>query len=401
MRGGVSEGRELCRDALALDGGHRRGRACAASNGAGILAAEQGDFDAARVLLRGRARARPRARRPRTRGARSSPTSASSPSTRGDFETAIALYADATDDRARARRRARRQPLHAEPRDRARRGRATSPEAIALLEESVEIARARRRAGAPDLDRGVARARAARRRRGARDRAAAPGARASARDRRLLRARRLPGDRRRAASRRGDPRAGAQLWGAADAAAGGARARRASPTSSASASAWRPSCARRSARTGSRPRWPRARALGARGGRQPGRCESKAGTVPLRFAPASGVERGRAARRRRPPTPRAGSRPRGRRSPGRRTRRRARRRRSPRGRSPRQSSESTSPNARPCTCSGIARCSRIRLLVLNRPFAAPVKPNVNSANPSPGANAVLTMPTATPPRPAK
>ena len=39
--------------------------------------------------------------------------------------------------------------------------------------------------------------------------------------------------------------------------------------------------------------------------------------------------------------------------------------------------------------------------MLNRPFAAPVKANVNSANPRPGANAVLTMPSATPPRPGE
>ena len=58
LRGGVSEGRELCRDALALDGGTPEAR-LRASNGAGILAAEQGDFEAARVLFEDAPRAHP------------------------------------------------------------------------------------------------------------------------------------------------------------------------------------------------------------------------------------------------------------------------------------------------------------------------------------------------------
>ena len=108
LRGGVSEGRELCRDALALDGGSAEAR-LRASNGAGILAAEQGDFDAARVLFED-ALARTRELGIREREARIVSNLGVLAVYRGDFEMAIALYADATRHRARARRPARRRP---------------------------------------------------------------------------------------------------------------------------------------------------------------------------------------------------------------------------------------------------------------------------------------------------
>jgi tetratricopeptide (TPR) repeat protein len=214
LRGGVSEGRELCRDALALDGGTAEARLRTA-NGAGILAAEQGDFDAARVLFED-ALARTRALGIREREARIVSNLGVLAVYRGDFATAIALYAEATaiarelgDERAVSLYTQNLGIVHDEV--------GNVDEAIALLRESVEIAR---RVGEPahltsteeslarvllDADEEDAMALlrlALERAHGIRDSYGLVGCLETAAA---------------AATRRGEPHSGAQLWGAADA----------------------------------------------------------------------------------------------------------------------------------------------------------------------------------------
>ena len=174
---------------------------------------------------------------------------------RGDFETAIALYAEATDI-ARELGDERAVSLYMQNLGIAHDEVGNVQEAIALLEESVEIAR---RVAEPahlssteeslarvlletDEERAIALLRLALERAheigdsyglvGCLETAAA------------------------AASRRGDPRAGARLWGAAVAAGGAGTTRQ--PDERRFGDASRRSCARRWAPTGSPRRWPRA-----------------------------------------------------------------------------------------------------------------------------------------------
>ncbi|MDA0168259.1 tetratricopeptide repeat protein [Solirubrobacter taibaiensis] len=213
LRGGVSEGRELCRDALSLDGGSAEAR-LRTSNGAGILAAEQGDFDAARVLFE-EALARTRELNIREREARIVSNLGVLAVYRGDFEMAIALYADATDI-ARELDDERAVSLYTQNLGIVHDEVGNVPEAIALLEESVEIAR---RVAEPahltsteeslarvlldeDEERAIALLRLALERASEiRDSYGLVGCLETAAA---------------AASRRGDPQAGAQLWGAAE-----------------------------------------------------------------------------------------------------------------------------------------------------------------------------------------
>ncbi|RKQ87271.1 putative ATPase [Solirubrobacter pauli] len=138
LRGGVSEGRELCRGALALDGGTAEARLRTA-NGAGILAAEQGDFDAARGHFEA-ALEPARELGLRDREARIVSNLGVLAVYRSDFETAIALYGEATgiarelgDERAVSLYTQNLGIVHDEV--------GNVQEAIARLEESVAIAR--------------------------------------------------------------------------------------------------------------------------------------------------------------------------------------------------------------------------------------------------------------------
>ncbi|MDA0180143.1 tetratricopeptide repeat protein [Solirubrobacter phytolaccae] len=138
LRGGVSEGRELARAALALPGGTAEARLRTA-NGAGILAAEQGDFEAARVHFEeGLARARELGIRERE--ARIVSNLGVLAVYRSDFEIAIALYDEATviarelgDERAVSLYTQNLGIVHDEV--------GNPAAAITLLEESVAIAR--------------------------------------------------------------------------------------------------------------------------------------------------------------------------------------------------------------------------------------------------------------------
>ena len=232
---------------------------------------------------------------------------------RGDFEIAIALYADATDI-ARELGDERAVSLYTQNLGIVHDEVGNVPEAIALLEESVEIAR---RVAEPahltsteeslarvllddDEERAITLLRLALERAheigdsyglvGCLETAAA------------------------AASRRGDPRGGRAAVGRRRPTARGARHH--APAGRAALRRARRGRAARGARRG-RVRGRGGRGRRARRSRRPSAWAANLrGTVP-QIAPASGVERGRAARRRRPPTPRAGSRRRGRRSPGR------------------------------------------------------------------------------------
>ena len=184
----VRRARAASRSALALGGGTARDPA------AGRERRRHPGRRAGRLrgrprLLRGEPGARPRdSATANARPAIGATTSASSPSTRGDFDTA---------DRAATRRRRSSRASSAtsarvslddpEPRDRLRRA-GQPEEAIALLEESLKLARACGRPRAPELDERVARARAARRTTAsARSHCCAPAWRCSHEHRRHLR----------------------------------------------------------------------------------------------------------------------------------------------------------------------------------------------------------------------
>ena len=318
MRGGVSRGpRAVPRRARARRRAAPEPR-LRASNGAGILAAEQGDFDAARGLFED-ALARTRALGVRDREARDrlQPRHPRA-STRGDFDDGDrAATRTRRTSRASSATSARVSLLHAEPRDRARRGWATCRQAIALLEESVEIARRVAEPAHSDVD---ARSRS---------RACCSTTTRSARSALLRLALERAHEIRdsyglvgcletaaAAAGRRGDPRAGAQLWGAADAAAGGPGHH--APAGRAALRRARGGRAARGARRRRvRGRGRRGRRARARGGRQPRAANLKRDCPALdshrRQARGAVAQREGGAR----PRPRAGSRPRGRRAPGR------------------------------------------------------------------------------------
>ena len=405
MRGGVSEGRELCRRRARARRGHAPEAAPAR--------VERRRHPRGRA---GRLRRRPRALRGRAWRARVSSASAnarraivSNLGVLADLRAATTrwrsrCYEEATDDRARARRPARRQPATAEPRDRARRapGNVTAGDRAARGERRDRPARRRRRR--------IWRPRSARSRAccstTTRQRALAL-LRLS-----LERAHEISATRNAmvgcletaaaAASRPRRPASGRAAVGRRRRSCGEARGTTRQPDEQRFGERVEAELRAALGADGFAAARGRGRRARARRGRQPGHCESKEGLSLVRFAPASGVGRGRAARRRRPPTPRAGSRPRGRRSRGRRTRLAS---------APPAITASPKPQAvervdQPERAAvhaarGSSRCSRIRLLVLNRPFAAPVKPNVNSANPRPGRERRADHADATPPRPAK
>ena len=235
-RGDADTARRARRPAVALLGHARRGSPRAAScaaprsrsaaarpelrlraaNGAGILAAEQGDFDAARAHFEESLALAPRARRRATARPAPAPTSASSRSTRGDFETAIAPLRGRRPTIARELGDERTdQPDAAEPRARLRRRRATrarrsrcsrrassSPAASAIPRTSARPSASLARVLLDD-DRERARDAAAREPR---------RSRSELRDANAIVACLETAAR----ARRADPRTGAQLWGAAD-----------------------------------------------------------------------------------------------------------------------------------------------------------------------------------------
>ena len=96
LRGSVSDGRALSAAALALPGAPPRLR-LQALNGAGVLAGEQGDFAGARAHIRGGALARPRAHGHRAARPGSTPTWATSRSTRTTSAGPCSLYERSTE----------------------------------------------------------------------------------------------------------------------------------------------------------------------------------------------------------------------------------------------------------------------------------------------------------------
>ena len=138
IRGAIAEGRELTDLALSLGNGRPELRLIAA-NAAGILAAEMGDFDAARkhfeesFVLSNATGARRRAARV---GSNLGILAVYS----GDFETAIARYAESTEI-ARELGDERTSSLMLQNLGLALEGHGQIEEAIAAIEESIEIAR--------------------------------------------------------------------------------------------------------------------------------------------------------------------------------------------------------------------------------------------------------------------
>ena len=124
-RGHVAEGRELAEAALAAGEGPPELR-MHVENGAGVLSAEQGDFDAARAHFETALElARAGDHRPRIAGTVTNLATLAMYA--GDYADAIARYEEASEVVARTRRRAPAQPGVAERRDRARGRRAPGP----------------------------------------------------------------------------------------------------------------------------------------------------------------------------------------------------------------------------------------------------------------------------------
>ena len=211
MRGRLVEGRELVTSALALGGGPARDPA-AGRNGAGILAAEMGDFEIARGYFE-ESLALAHETGEREREARAGNNLGILALYAGDFDTAVSRY-EAAMELARELGDDRTISLMAQNLGLAYDGAGRPEEAIALMEESLKLAH-----GADDPAHLSSTMRAlARTLLAVRPRALAHTA--------ALRPRRSPtsiGDNNAiapcldtAAALSEDPRAGAQMWGAAD-----------------------------------------------------------------------------------------------------------------------------------------------------------------------------------------
>ncbi|MET0730385.1 MAG: BTAD domain-containing putative transcriptional regulator [Solirubrobacterales bacterium] len=138
IRGAIAEGRELTVSALNIGGGRPELRLIGA-NAAGILAAEQGDFDAAREHFE-EALVYSNATGARRRAARVGSNLGNLAVYAGDFETAIARYAEATEI-ARELGDERTSSLMLQNLGLALDGNGQVEEAIAAIEESIAIAR--------------------------------------------------------------------------------------------------------------------------------------------------------------------------------------------------------------------------------------------------------------------